>query len=78
MKIKINSDKNIEYVKVKLIKAKKAKDILSIYNKIELKTPKIPIIKKINIKKKKVSLLIFEKYSKKEIENFISNLWKDL
>jgi len=78
MKVRINSDKNIEFAKVKLIKAKKAKDILSIYNKIELKVPKIPIIKKINIKKKKVSLLIFEKYSKKEIEDFVFNLWKDL
>ena len=76
IKVRVPSTEKILFVKAKIKKAKKIKEILSIYNETDLKSPDLPLIKSVNFEKDKITLIIFKKYSKKELKSFILTVWR--
>jgi hypothetical protein len=79
MKVRVPSDKEVLFVKVKVINVKHPLEVLEIINpeKIEgIDLPPFPMLKKYSKKKKKISLFTFGNVSKKEIKKYVEDFWK--
>jgi len=78
MKIRVPSSKKILFVKVKVIKAKRITETLSLLNGFDLKIPSVPTVHSINRKNNTITLVLFSKFSKSEISNVVISYWEGL